>query len=89
MWVGAAAASVAVLAGCGQYNEANSNKAQDPVTNVRPPWVRIDTPANYPTVVHGCYQHNGHWMGIYLNQDSSNTTTVVTNDPTCPLAGTR
>lgn len=67
------------LAGCGSLHESNQFKLPDPNVNVRMTWIRIDTPSNYPTVVHACYGPDG----IYLNQDTSNTTTVVPNDPQC------
>lgn len=42
-------------------------------------WERVQTPPNYPTIVHSCFLGNG----LYLNQDKSNTTTVVKDDPAC------
>jgi hypothetical protein len=74
-----AVAAGVILAGCGNYDEANNHKAPSPFRDVHLQWERVESPSNYPSIVHTCFKGNG----IYLNQDASNTTTVLAHDPTC------
>lgn len=47
--------------------------------NVKLHWQRIETPANYPTIVHACLGRDG----LYVDQDAANSVEVVPNDPAC------
>lgn len=70
---------VAALAGCGARIEANAYNLPDPTRNVRLHWVRIDSPSNYPTIVHACWKGEGY----YVDQDAANSVEVQPGDPTC------
>lgn len=74
-------ACVIGIAGCGAYSEANNYNLPDPPrsTDLRLTWQRIETPANYPTIVWACHGRDG----IYIDQDAANSVEVVPNDPAC------
>ena len=69
------------LAGCGAVSEANLHNLPDPPgsSDLKLSWQRVETPANYPTIVWACHGRDG----IYIDQDSANSAEVVPNDPEC------
>ena len=76
----AVAVSTAVsTAACGSYGESHDHNAAPPAYDIRPTWVRIDSPGNYHTIIFACHGKDG----IYLTIADNNSATVVANDPEC------
>ena len=66
-------------AACGSYSESHDHNAPAPVRDVKPMWLRIDTPGLYHTLIFGCVGSDG----VYENQADNNSVMVVGNDPNC------
>lgn len=72
--------AVSLLAGCGAQREANGYNLSDSVRNVGTlTWVRVDSPSNYPTIMHACWDG----LGLYIDQDATNSVRSQYPDPTC------